>query len=353
MMTTRNHSLRGHKGLASLLLLLAVTQANSETIDYTDVPLSELVELDIYAPSVLKSHLHEKGEWMLGYEFMTMSMKGSLDGTDRVSDQDVLQQFMVTPTSMTMDMHMFHVMYAPTDDVTLMAMFSYLDNSMQHLTQGGATFETQSSGMGDVSFSVNHVLSEVESANAVHRFGLTYGLSLPTGSIDEEDFLPAMMADARLPYPMQLGSGTYDPSIGALYLGYNTHYYWGTQFVATIRTGENNHGYRLGNRVDLESWVSRAWTDSVSTFARLSARHQGNIHGADAALNPMMVPTADPDRRARTSVNFHLGFDFHIGKGRTGGHTISVEFTRPIYQDVDGPQLETDEITRVAWQVVF
>ncbi len=352
-MTVRNRSPRAHRGLASLALLLAAMPVQSETKDYTEVPLSELVELDIYAPSVLKSHLHEKAEWMVGYEFMTMSMEGSLDGTDRVSDQDVLQQFMVTPTSMAMDMHMFHLMYAPSDDVTLMAMFSYLDNSMQHLTQAGGTFETQSSGMGDVDLSINHVISEVESAAAVHRFALSYGLSLPTVSIDEEDYLPAMMADARLPYPMQLGSGTFDPSLGALYLGYSTKYYWGTQIVATVRMGENDHGYRLGNQTDVETWISRAWTDSVSTFARLSARHEGNIHGADSALNPMMVPTADPNRRAGTSVNAHLGFDFHVGRGTSGGHTISVEFTQPIYQDLDGPQLETEGITRVAWQVVF
>ncbi len=61
-MAARNHSLCGLRGLASLALLLAAMPANSETIDYTDVPLSELVDLDIYAPSVLKSHLHEKGE---------------------------------------------------------------------------------------------------------------------------------------------------------------------------------------------------------------------------------------------------------------------------------------------------
>jgi len=352
-MTVRKHSLRGLRGLVSLALVLATMPVKSASIDYTDIPLSELVELDIYAPSVLKSHLHEKGEWMLGYEFMTMSMDGSLEDTDRVSDQDVLQQFMVTPTSMSMDMHMFHLMYAPSDDVTLMAMISYLDNSMQHLTRAGGTFQTQSSGLGDVSVSVNHVLAEAESAHAVHRFALTYGLSLPTGSIDEEDFLPVMMANARLPYPMQLGSGTIDPSLGVLYLGYTANYYWGTQIVATMRTGENDNGYRLGNRGEFETWISRAWTDSVSTFARVSASHQGNIHGADPTLNPMMVPTADPDRQARTSVNLHLGFDFSIGSGRASDHTISVEFAQPIYQNVDGPQLETESLARVAWQVVF
>ena len=200
-MTMRKHSFRGLRDLASLVLVLAAMPVNSETTDYTEVPLSELVELDIYTSSVLRSHLHEKGEWMLGYEFMSMGMEGSRAGTDRVSDQDVLQQFMVTPTRMSMDMHMLHLMYAPSDDLTLMVMLRYLDNSMLHLTQAGGTFQTQSSGLGDVNFSVNHVLSEMESTNAVHRFALTYGLSLPTGSIDEEDFLPAAGADARLPAP--------------------------------------------------------------------------------------------------------------------------------------------------------
>ncbi len=153
-MTVRNCSPRAHRGLASLALLLAAMPVQSETKDYTEVPLSELVELDIYAPSVLRSHLHEKGEWMVGYEYMTMSMEGNLDGTDSVSNQDILQQFMVAPTSMSMDMNMFQLMYAPSDDVTLMAMFCYVDNSMQLLTGTGGTFETQSSGMGDVDLNV-------------------------------------------------------------------------------------------------------------------------------------------------------------------------------------------------------
>lgn len=97
-MTMRKHSLRALRGLASLVLVLVAMPVNSESTDYTEVPLSELVKLDIYAPSVLRSHLHEKGEWMLGYELMIMSMEGSREGTEPVSNQDVLQQFMVTPT---------------------------------------------------------------------------------------------------------------------------------------------------------------------------------------------------------------------------------------------------------------
>ncbi len=90
-MSKRKYLLRSTRGLTSLVLMLAAMPASSESTDYTDVPLSELVQLDIYAPSVLRSHLHEKGEWMLGYEFMTMSMEGSREGTDNLSDQDVFK----------------------------------------------------------------------------------------------------------------------------------------------------------------------------------------------------------------------------------------------------------------------
>ena len=67
----------------------------------------------------------------------------------------------------------------------------------------------------------------------------------------------------------------------------------------------------------------------------------------------MMVPTADPNRQAKTNVNLHLGFDFNIGIGKADDHTISIEIARPVYQDFDGPQLETAEMVRLGWQVVF
>ena len=281
---------------------------------------------------------------MLGYQFMTMRMEGNRDGTERVSSQDVLQQFMVAPTRMSMDMHLLNVMYAPSTDFTLMMMLGYLDKSMLHLTQAGGTFQMQSSGLGDLKVSVNQVISEAETTNAVHRFALTYGLSLPTGSIDEEDFLPAIATNARLPYPMQLGSGTVDPSIGALYLGYTSHYYWGTQIVATMRTGENDNGYRLGSRLELESWINRAWTDSVSTFARLSTNHSGNIHGADPTLNPMMVPTADPDRPKTITIGV-LGEDPCNGaletiNGKTvNGQSIRIKRLLSTDQSIDDLQV--------------
>ncbi len=61
-MSKRRYLLRSIRGLAYMVFMLAAMPVSSETTDYTDVPLSELVQLDIYAPSVLRSHFHGKGE---------------------------------------------------------------------------------------------------------------------------------------------------------------------------------------------------------------------------------------------------------------------------------------------------
>lgn len=166
---------------------------------------------DTHAPiGVMGDHLHKAGEWMLSYRYMRMTMDGNRDGTDSLSAQDVLGQgFMVTPLNMTMEMHMLGAMFAPTDDVTLMAMVPFLRNEMDHLTGMGANFTTESEGLGDISVTALWRMFE----NERDRAHLNLGLSLPTGSIDERDATP-INPSAKLPYPMQLGSGTTDLILG-------------------------------------------------------------------------------------------------------------------------------------------
>ena len=62
----------------------------------------------------------------------------------------------------------------------------------------------------------------------MHKLHLNAGLSLPTGDIDEEDDVLAptgMRPTLRLPYAMQLGTGTWDLLPGLTYNG--NHHQWG------------------------------------------------------------------------------------------------------------------------------
>lgn len=54
------------------------------------------------------------------------------------------------------------------------------------------------------------------------------------------------------------------------------------------------------------------------------------MEGADEALNPMMVPTANPDLRAGRRVDALLGVNFEVAEGALEAHRLAVEFARPV-----------------------
>jgi hypothetical protein len=140
---------------------------------------------DSHAPiGVMGDHRHEAGEVMLSYRFMRMKMEGSRDGTDEITDAEIVSPtgygFMVTPERMTMDMHMFGAMFAPTDVVTLMAMVPLLSSSMDHVTRAGGRFTTESGGLGDVS--VGALIGFAQFGNQELHANVL--VSLPTGSIE-------------------------------------------------------------------------------------------------------------------------------------------------------------------------
>jgi len=291
-----------------------------------------------YAPvGVMGDHTHAKGEWMFSYRYMHMDMDGNRDGTNRISDQAILNDFMVAPTDMDMDMHMLGAMYAPTNYLTLMAMVPLLDISMNHLVRNGTRFKTKASGLGDIKLSGLFSVYKSE-MGSIH---LHSGVSLPTGKINMRDNTPAMQ-NARLPYPMQLGSGTVDFLPGITYLGDYQEISWGAQALSTIRPGRNSRGYRLGNRLEANLWTAYEPVEWISGSLRTNWQSWGNIKGSNSELNPMMIPTADPNRTGGQRLDLGVGVNLYMPNGALKGFRLSLEYLFPLYQDLDGPQLEVD-----------
>ncbi|MCZ6718931.1 MAG: transporter [Gammaproteobacteria bacterium] len=326
--------------------------SEKQPTDFSDLTLEELLEVDVISINVLGTHTHLEGDWMLGYQFMFMSMDGNRDGTKQLSDSDVLADFPVTPTDMTMKMHMPMLMYAPSDDLTIMAMLPYIQLEMDHVTRTGVRFTTRSEGIGDLN--VGALYTFYRRNFDEHRLIFNGAVSFPTGSINKKDFLanPAQ-GKKRLPYPMQLGSGTFDLHPRITYLGEKENWAWGGEVDATIRLGENSNDYTLGNRYSISAWGSWKWTDWLAPFVRIDGEVWENIDGADPDLNPTVVPTADPDRRGGERVDLLFGISTYMPKGTLKGHRLAIQAGLPIYQSLDGPQLETDWQITVGWQWVF
>lgn len=91
-------------------------------------------------------------------------------------------------------------------------------------------------------------------ADRIHHVHLNAGVSLPTGSIDEEDEVLAPTGTRptlTLPYPMQIGSGTYDLLPGLTYTGHYERMGWGAQYAGILRLNQNDEDYTLGDQHSL------------------------------------------------------------------------------------------------------
>lgn len=325
----------------------------------------EIPRPDDHAPlGVMGDHFHEAGEFMFSYRYMDMSMSGNAIGSTSISPEAIVSTIpnrfappptlRVVPTEMSMEMHMLGLMYAPSDRVTIMAMTNHVSKDMNHITFAmGAgttrlgTFRTKTSGIGDTSVSALLKISESESS----RFHSSIGVSLPAGSTDETGTILTpmnMTPSPRLPYPMQLGSGTLDLLTGLTYTNFlSDNSSAGFQWRGTIRTGDND-GYSLGDEHRLSGWYSRQFSPMVSWSARLEWFDRGNIDGMDPAIM-LPVQTADPDRQGATRIDLGLGINIAMA----GGHRLAFEYLSPVDQDLDGPQLETDDQLIFGYQISF
>ena len=332
----------------------------------TDLPP---LRADGHAPiGVMGDHMHKTGEVMLSYRFMYMDMRGNRIGDNSVDPATIVTTvpnggggapptLRVVPTDMQMQMHMFGAMYAPSDRITLMAMLPYIDKKMDHITfQGGAgttelgRFRTRSEGIGDLK--ISSLIGLVE--RGTHKLHLNLGLSLPTGSTSERGTVltpMGMRPTVRLPYAMQIGSGTYDLLPGITYNGRSGNLGWGAQLTGVIRTGKNN-GYRLGDEAKLTAWTSYQPTPALSLSGRIEAKTAGDISGRDPQISAP-VQTADPNNYGGDTITLWAGVNLIGQEGALRGQRLAAEIGVPVYRDLNGPQLETDWIAVLGWQYAF
>ena len=323
--------------LVALVLLTAPASAQAWTSGRPDG----------HAPiGVMGDHTHGGREIMVSLRTMYMPMEGSRIGTDSVTDPQIVspdgQGFRVTPSEMTMRMDMLGLMVAPNRTLTLMAMVPLVTHDMDHVSRmsvasdpDAVAFSTGSSGIGDVSLT---------------------GISLPTGSIDATDDTP-MGDDQQLPYPMQLGAGTVGILPSLTYLGQSDRFGWGAQARGAFPVGTNDRDYAPGLRTGLTGWGSVVVSDALSLSARVDGQVWGDIDGADPAyamaVQNRFVPTVFPDLRNGERVDVSVGVNGYLPSGPLAGLRGAVEVAAPVYQRLDGPQLETDLIVTAGLQYAF
>ena len=301
---------------------------------------------DVHSPlGIMGDHLHHKGGFMVSLRYMRMLMDGNLNGTSKVDNEEIYTDYMIAPQEMNMQMYMLGMMYAPSDRLTLMFMQNYLENNMKlsaRMNMGGMMmergFSTHSSGLGDIRVSVLYGLL----GNEKRSLHLNSQVNIPVGSIEQRDATP-MNDDAKLPYRMQLGSGTFDYSVGVTSKLKFSSVSIGSQIMGTVRTGENREGYRFGNQLSVSVWGAYLLNENISISGRIQATAEGKIEGADSELNPRMVTVANTANYGSKGIRSFLGVNVSFPESAwLHRFRLGAEIGAPIYENYTGIQMNEE-----------
>jgi len=296
-------------------------------------------------------HNHPEGMWMVDSTFTRTDMEVLRHNTTDVGVNSAVSQYgyMTVPTKMRMDMGMVMAMYGVTDRFTLMGMAGYQANEMNMIMNMGmgmgntAQPPMSTNGIGDVELRGIYGFTK--------NFLASLGVSVPTGSIDER--VAMMNAGFRAPYDMQLGSGTWDLKPSLTYWGFteDKKWNWGAQAEYTYRTARNEYHYNLGNDLSLTSWIQRSLGPFAASF-RFAYTNWGQIQGRDPAIDSLLaaasLPDADPHNYGGQLLEGLIGLAY-----QKGAFSVGAEFGKPLYQNLNGLQLERDWILSGTIQMMF
>ncbi len=306
------------------------------------------------------------GHFMFSYTPMYMRMSDNYIGDSVVSPNTIattvrlpepmmmgmmtFDTYRIVPTSMDMQMHMFHAMYGVTDWLNIMVMGSYDIKSMTMLTYKGATGTTvlgsttnNSEGFGDTSVTSLWRVYQ-DPINHVH---INIGLSLPTGSTTETMTMLSPMDKTmtmRANYGMQLGSGTVDLLPGITYLGHIAQWSWGAIYRGRLALGDNTEGYQYGYRQEISGWAGYRWIPGVTTTFRVEGDIADRIHGADPEIMGLMQGS-NPYFYGGERINLLGGLEVSGAPIGLKNVSLALEGGAPVYQDLNGPQMGE------AWQI--
>ena len=308
---------------------------------------------DGYAPiGVWNDFVLSEGQVQFGYRLGVDNLDGLKAGEFEVGILDVLDVFASTPISSQTLTHVFSAAYSPVARVSLIAQVPIQMIDVDQLDRELFLYSSQSNSIGDI---------RVDALASVYQVGpyrahASAGISVPTGSIDAEGAQPGSTADSRLPYTLQVGSGTLDLHPGLTFQAMNEHGSVGLQASGTVRMGENDQGYTLGNRVGVAGWAGFLVSDQVSISARINYQQWQSVSGSDATFDAARDAIENPlvftELTGGSRLDLPIGMNIVLNEGPLAGHRIGVEWVLPISQDLDGPQLQPNWGVNFGWQKV-
>lgn len=292
----------------------------------------------------------EAGDMRIRYSWERTHSQGMRSGQRSFSPDRSRADYGYTSTPRSLDatVHRFQLAYAPHARVTLVAELPFVQKEFERgepfatgICGSAARCQVQTEGVGDIGFAmIVPFIRKGHESSQVHL-----GIDVPTGSIRRGD------RGSRLPYDAQIGNGTVDLEWGWTYKGELERFAWGAQALGRHPVGRNGLKYREGSRFTGRIWAVADLIGGWSISLRGEWEKQNEIEGFDRALDPSLDPSNDPEKRDGQRIVVAPGMSLRIPA--LAGQRVGIEVGIPVFQDLDGPQLERSWSARMAWQWVY
>lgn len=229
--------------------------------------------------------------------------------------------------------------YGATRGLALFAVVPWLDKGLELDAPAGARSARTTAGVGDARLFARHTLLRRDRSGSTLRLAPFAGIELPSGDDDEEDRF------GRLPRPLQIGSGSWDP-FGGLILSWQT-LAWELDAQVSYQANTDAGGFERGDELRIDGSLQyRLWP------RELGGGVPGFLYGViEANLlhqdENRMGGVEDPDSGG-TTLFLSPGVQYVTRRWVVEG-IVQV----PVAQDPGGGALEDDFIVRAGFRVSF
>lgn len=227
------------------------------------------------------------------------------------------------------------LVYGVTEKFALIGVVPYLDKTLK---MGGAG--RGDNGLGDSTLLGRYQVFQLDRTGETFRAQVLGGLKFPTGRDDESDSL------GRLPQPLQLGSGSYDPIVGGVFTWQRLR--WQADFDVTYKINTKANDFRFGNTLAHDA----AFQYRLSPWTLPEEGVPNFVYGV-LELNGLW---AERSELSGGNIGASGGYTLFVSPGlqyvtRRWIAEISVQL--PVVQEVNGNQLKTDYILSAGFRIQF
>lgn len=229
--------------------------------------------------------------------------------------------------------------YGVTSDLAIFGVLPWLDKEVDLTMPGGQRISRSVSGIGDAQIFARYTVFQKDMRSRNLRVAPFVGIKLPTGDDDDSDNL------GRLPQPLQLGSGSWDPFGGVIATYQTLDYQVDAQLSYKVNTEAN--GFEFGDEFGFDASLQyRLWPRELGGgvpgflygVVETNLSHQARNQIGDAA---------DPNSGG-TRLYLSPGLQYVTKRWVLEGIV-----QLPVVQNLNGTALKDDFIVRAGFRVNF